>query len=171
VLIFSSIVAGACSIVPGLFAAPGRRLAFPPSDKGPRGWSAERRPFQSTPSGAGARIAGRAPLSAPSRHLQADAHVGDPAISSGPRFLNRHWRRPIQRAPRRALLVAPERGPGAARVQVCVTCPQGRTPLRHIDASRWRPRMSEAVRVYIPIGIKSRTHSSDLARLLAGNGQ
>jgi hypothetical protein len=28
------------------------------------------------------------PLGAPSRHLQADAPIGFPAISSGPRFLN-----------------------------------------------------------------------------------
>ena len=40
-----------------------------------------------------------------------------PAISPGPRFLNRHSRRPIQRAPRRAPFSSARAGSGAARVR------------------------------------------------------
>ena len=42
---------------------------------------------------------------------------GGPAVIPGPRFRARHWRRPVQRAPRRASVVTPGRGPGAARVR------------------------------------------------------
>ena len=41
---------------------------------------------------------------------------------------NRHWRQPVQRAPRRAPFSSARAGSGAARVQVCVTCPQGPHP-------------------------------------------
>ena len=64
------------------------------------------------------------------RHLQAGAHVG-PAINPRPRFLGRGQPRPVpvQRAPRRAPIVAPERSPGAARVRGYEPRPQGPHPI------------------------------------------
>jgi hypothetical protein len=55
--------------LPLFFERPGVSLQSSALRTSPRGWSAERRLEQSTPCGAGARIAGRAPLSAPSRRL------------------------------------------------------------------------------------------------------
>jgi hypothetical protein len=46
-------------------------------------------------------------------------------ISSGPRFLNRHSRRPMQQAPCRAVLMPPGRSPGAARVRGYEPRPRG----------------------------------------------
>ena len=79
-------------------------------------------------------LAMRPPPGAPPRHLQTGAHVG-PAISPRPRFLNRHSRQPMQRAPRSVPLVARERSPGAARVRGYEPRPQG----PHLAPSSKRP--------------------------------
>jgi hypothetical protein len=63
-----------------------------------------------------------APLGAPPRHFWRSFHfAAAPGRASG----NRHLRRPVQRAPRRAVVVPPGSLPGAARVQAYEACPQG----------------------------------------------
>ena len=63
-----------------------------------------------------------APLGAPPRHFWRSSHfAAAPGRASG----NRHWRRPVQRAPRRAVVMPPGTMPGAARVRGYEPRPQG----------------------------------------------
>jgi hypothetical protein len=57
--------------------------------------------------------------------------------NSGPRFLNPRCRRPMQRAPRRAVVMPPGRGPGAARVRGYEPRPQG--PRQRASGKSRRP--------------------------------
>ena len=52
-----------------------------------------------------------------------------------PRFLNRHSRRPMQRAPRGVPLVARERSPGPPECEVTSLARRGRIPPRHQNVS------------------------------------
>jgi hypothetical protein len=107
-------------IVPGLFAAPGRRLHFSlPAKEG-----AERRkahPCQSRLFRRRARTlrSVRSPPGAPLRLFLAGALVG-PAVQPRPRFLGRGQPGPVpvQRAPRRASIVMPGRSPGPPGCEV-----------------------------------------------------
>ena len=56
----------------------------------------------------------------------------------GPRFPG-HWR-PDQPAPGGRTLVSARRCPGPPECVAANHARRGRTPLRHLDASRWRPR-------------------------------
>jgi hypothetical protein len=94
-------------------------LPLLPSDK-PRGRSAEK--AQPNQYALARRVARRE-----SRRARLSAlHRG--FFSAPDRASRPHLRGPRQRAPRGALLVAPGRSSGAARVQVCETCPQGPHP-------------------------------------------
>ena len=135
-------------------------LAGPFPRTSPRGWSAKRRNLISpTPCGARARIApGRAPLSAPSRHLQAGpARCGsrhqpraaflEPGIRAG------QCSELLAAVP----VVATERGPGAARVRGYEPRPQAPHPIpsaRRLMMTPPEDRMKEYNQIK---GIKSST--------------
>ncbi len=109
---------------PVFFAAPGapsspRLRGQPFSPRNPRGRSAERRTLVSTPWG----------VARPWRRAPASRRSVAAFFGTGPRFFNPHSRGPIQRAPRRAVVMPPERGPGAARVLGYEPSPQAPHPI------------------------------------------
>jgi hypothetical protein len=77
-----------------------------------------------------------APLGAPPRHFWRNFRsAAAPGRASG----NRHWRRPVQRAPRRAVLMPPGSLPGAARVRGYEPRPQGPHPAPSAERLRKTP--------------------------------
>ena len=110
-------------IVPGIFNGARTPDFFPSPMRGsgaPRGALSSSRPAAGLRGRLRRGVPASCDASASRRSTAAFAgvpHNGGHAISSGPRFLNPHSRGPMQRAPRRAPVVAPERSPGAARVR------------------------------------------------------
>jgi hypothetical protein len=133
---------------PGFFAAPRRRLPFS-LRASPEGMERhEAQPFSLTPCGV-ASVCARTPASQRSIGgiCRGSAPDGGPAISPGPRFLNRLLDRPIQRAPRRASVVRPGRGPGPPECEVTSLARRGRTSLRQPSVPSRRPQLSEVTRI------------------------
>ena len=84
--------------------------------------------------------------SAPPRHSpgpMARAVGSAPGRASGRRLACAS--RPVQRAPRRAVIVPPGRSPGAARVPGYEPGPRGPPPLHPLDVPRRRPSASEVI--------------------------
>jgi len=69
-------------------------------------------------------LAMRPPPGAPPRHLQASRSMGVAPSTPGRVSGNRHWRQPVQRAPRRAPVSGARAGSGAAPVRVYETRPE-----------------------------------------------
>ena len=80
-------------------------------------------------------LAMRPPPGAPPRHLQASRSMGVAPSTPGRVSGNRHWRQPVQRAPRRAPVSGARAGSGAARVRGYEPRPQG----PHLAPSSKRP--------------------------------
>jgi hypothetical protein len=118
--ITDSIVKQPSAIVPGIFAAPGRRLFFRPrtipASAGTRVRGMERRaaPLKSTPCGAGAWQAGRARASRRSTGGIFRSRAALSGAALPPRSAS-SWRGDRS---------VPQAEPRAARVQVYETCPQ-----------------------------------------------
>ena len=106
-----------------------------------------------------------APLGAPPRHFWRNFRfAAAPGRASG----NRHLRRPVQRAPRRAVVVPPGSLPGAARVQAYEACPQG-PPLAPSAERRRKTPLSERggrLMYKIPLKIKEYYHN----KIVIGKG-